>query len=51
MFLLNGTKGVDEYVLKSPSVDGVFMRLHWNLLETADNKYDSTSGQRAETDF
>jgi hypothetical protein len=35
-------KGVDDYVLKSPSVDGVFMRLHWNLLETADNKYDWT---------
>ncbi|MEO5572281.1 MAG: beta-galactosidase [Bacteroidia bacterium] len=33
-------KPVDDYVLKSPSVDGVFLRLHWNLLEPADNKYD-----------
>src|SRR6185436_16052123 len=35
-------KPVDDYVLKSPSVDGVFLRLRWDDLHKSADKFDWT---------
>lgn len=33
-------KPVEEYVLQSPAVDGIFLRLYWDRLQTSENSFD-----------